>query len=210
MKKVITLIVSLLLIALVTFSSGFINLIPNLVWRIALGVLANLLNGAIAFVAIKITKIEIGLDLKNWKSYLIGFVIAAALCFVIGVVPTFFGVSFAGQHTPFTWFEFIYSLLFFVLIVGPVEELVFRVYVQETFMSFFGKHKWIGIIIASALFGLWHIINGSLLQVLFTFGIGLVFGFAKYLLKNCKYVGVATAHGLYDFSLVLVKFFILH
>ena len=93
--------------------------------------------------------------------------------------------------------------------MGPVEEIVFRVYYQETFCGFFKKNKWIGVIIAAALFGIWHIINGSLFQVLFTFGFGLIFGFAKYFLKNCKYLGLALGHGIYDFLNVIVCMFVI-
>ena len=38
--------------------------------------------------------------------------------------------------------------------------------------------------------------------------IGLVFGFAKYKIKDCGYVGVALAHGLYDFLNTVVRMFI--
>jgi membrane protease YdiL (CAAX protease family) len=89
-----------------------------------------------------------------------------------------------------------------------VEEFVFRVYLQDAFVSFFETHKWIGVVIASFLFGLWHIINGNVVQVFFTFGIGLVFGFAKYKLKDCGYIGVSFGHGLYDFLNILVRMFI--
>ena len=37
------------------------------------------------------------------------------------------------------------------------------------------------------LFGLSHILNGSLLTVVFTFGIGLIFGFAKEYIKDLVY-----------------------
>lgn len=63
----------------------------------------------------------------------------------------------------------------------------------------FSKNRWIGVIIASALFGLWHLINGSFIQVLFTFGIGLVFGLTKEYIKDLHYTGIALSHGLYDF-----------
>lgn len=46
------------------------------------------------------------------------------------------------------------------------------------------------------------------MQVLFTFGIGLVFGFAKYKIKDCKYPGLAFGHGLYDFINTLVRMFV--
>lgn len=66
-------------------------------------------------------------------------------------------------------------------------------------MSFFEKHKWLGVVFASFLFGLLYIINGNVVQALFTFGIGLVFGFAKHKIKDCGYVGVSVGHGSYDF-----------
>ena len=58
------------------------------------------------------------------------------------------------------------------------------------------------------LFGLSHLINGTLMQVVFTFGIGLVFGFAKYKIRDCGYVGVAFGHGLYDFFIEIVRMLI--
>ena len=95
-----------------------------------------------------------------------------------------------------------------MLIIGPVEEFVFRVYLQDMFVSFFKKQKWIGVVVSSFLFGLWHMINGNVIQVLFTFGIGLVFGFAKYKIKDCGYIGVSFGHGLYDFLNTVVRMFV--
>ena len=151
---------------------------------------------------------KIDLDLKNKRQYLIGAAIALALSLAIAVIPALCGFSLVGQHQDFSWFTLIYDLLFYLLIIGPVEEFVFRVYLQDAFTGFFGKQKWLGVVIASFLFGLWHIINGNLVQVFFTFGIGLVFGFAKYKIKDCKYAGLALGHGLYDFLNTIVRFFI--
>lgn len=207
-KKIIVLIVSLSLICLITFS---VRLIPgDIVYalRFALIVLLNLLNGAIALVAIKITGIKIGIELANWKSYLIGLGVALVLSFFIAFLPALLGFSLVGDHVDFTWEHFFLNLFFYMIIVGPVEELIFRVYVQETFIGFFTKYKWVAVIITAALFGFWHLINGGFVQVLFTFGIGAVFGFAKYYIKECKFVGVAFAHGLYDFLNVIVQFFV--
>ena len=102
----------------------------------------------------------------------------------------------------------IYELLFCLLIIGPVEELVFRVYLQDVLLGWFKKQPWLGVVIAAALFGTWHLINGSIVQGSFTFGIGLVFGCAKYKVKGCGYVSVAFGHGLYDFLNTLVRMFI--
>ena len=37
---------------------------------------------------------------------------------------------------------------------------------------------------------------------------GIVFGFSKYKIKDCGYVGVSVGHGLYDFLNTLVRMFI--
>lgn len=209
-KKIIILVVTTILICVFTFLGGLINIhIDNLILRRLFVIFINLLNGATAFVAIKLTGVKIGIELKNFWQYLIGLGIALTLSLFIAFIPAWCGHSLVGVHTNYDIGTLIYAFFFFLLVIGPVEELIFRVYYQETFMSFFSKHKWIGVIIASALFGMWHLINGSPLQVLFTFGIGLVFGFAKYFIKRFKYLGVSFAHGLYDFLNIIVTMFVI-
>lgn len=207
-KKIIVLIVTTILIGVFTFLGGLNPFKDNLILKRLFSVSMNLLNGVTAFIAIKLTNVKIDIELKNFWQYLIGLVIALVLSLGIAFIPAWCGVSLVGAHMNFDLGTLIYAIFLFFLIIGPVEELIFRVYYQETFISFFSKHKWIGVIIASALFGMWHLINGSPLQVLFTFGIGLVFGFAKYFIKRFKYLGVSFAHGLYDFLNIIVTMFV--
>ena len=207
-KNIVILCCSIAMICAVTFSLRFIKYIDTSACKIAFNVGINLLNGFIAWIAMKLAGMKIDIDLKNKRQYLIGAAIALALSVVIAIIPALCGVSLVGNHEDFSWIVLIYDLLFYLLIIGPVEEFVFRVYLQDAFVSFFEKHKWLGVVIASFLFGLWHIINGNVVQVLFTFCIGLVFGFAKYKIKNCGYVGVSVGHGLYDFMCSIVTMFI--
>ena len=207
-KKIIVLIISILLISVITFGCGLFKLI-NIMWlKILLMTLFDLLNCGVALLAMKLTNMKIDFDIKNKKQYFIGIAIALMLSSIIAFIPAILGFSLVGQHTDFSWFTIIYNLLFYFIIIGPVEELIFRVYIQDTFISFFNKNKWIGVVIASFIFGLWHLINGSLVQVLFTFMIGLVFGLSKYLIKDCKYLGLALGHSLYDFLNVIVRIYI--
>ena len=207
-RKIIILVVTTLLIIGVTFLSWPIATLSSVWLKRALAVLLNLTNGAIAFIAIKLTGINIDLDIKNYLQYLIGICIALCLSLGIAFIPAFFGSSIVGSHQAFSWETLLWSFFNFFFVIGPVEELIFRVYYQETFIGFLNKNKWIGVLIAAFMFGWWHIINGSLLQVAFTFGIGLVFGMCKYYIKNCKYLGLALGHGLYDFLNVIVRMFI--
>ena len=92
-----------------------------------------------------------------------------------------------------------------MLIVGPVEELVFRIYYQKVLVTFFKNMRIVAVLLASLIFGLWHWINGSLFQVLFTFGIGFVFGVVKEYVKDMHYPGISLSHGLYDFLNYIVR-----
>ena len=207
-KKIFVLIASTILLIGITFLAWPIATLSNVWLKRILAVLLNLSNGAVAFTAIKLTGIKIDLDIKNYMQYLLGITIALILSLFIAFIPAFFNVSLVGNHQAFSWETILWSFFNFFFIIGPVEELIFRVYYQETFISFLPKFKWIGVLIAAFIFGWWHLINGSLLQVAFTFGIGLIFGMAKYFIKNCKYLGLSLGHGLYDFLNVIVRMFI--
>jgi len=208
-KKIIVLVITTALICVFTFLGGLSASIDNIIVRRLFVIAMNLLNGISAFIAIKLTNVKIGLELKNFWQYLIGLAIASTLSLFIAFIPAWCGYSLVGGHTNYNIGTLLYALFFYMLVIGPVEELIFRVYYQETFISLFKKHKWIGVIIAATLFGVWHLINGSIVQVLFTFGIGLVFGFAKYFIKRFQYLGVSFSHGLYDFLNVIVTMFVI-
>ena len=207
-RNIAVLCVSMFCIIVITFLARFVKNI-NMLWiRIVALVGLNLLNGIVALIAMKLTSMKINIDFKNKRQIFIGAIIAISLSVFIAIIPALCGFSLVGGNTDFSWFTIIYDFLFYMLIIGPVEEFVFRVYLQDMFVSFFKKQKWIGVVVSSFLFGLLHIINGNIIQVLFTFCIGLVFGFAKYKIKDCGYIGVAFGHGLYDFLNTVVRMFV--
>ena len=206
-KNIPILCLSIIIISGITFLGGLTRAFPDYTLRVISLVVLNLSNGAVAFLAMKLCKMKIDIKFQGWQIP-IGMTLALALSLVIAVIPASFGFSLVGGRTEFSLYALIYDLLFYMLIIGPVEEFIFRVYLQDAFVSFFPKRQWIGVIIAAFLFGIWHIINGSLIQALFTFGIGLAFGFTKHKIKDTGYIGVAFAHGLYDFLNTLVRMFI--
>lgn len=206
-KKIITLIVVTLAICLLTFLPSIVPLMGLQGFLFKIFIYINIAGASIA--GMLLTGIKIDFDVKNKWQYLIGLGIALTISFFAAFLPAMLDHSIVGNHQDFAWRVFLLDFVFFVLFVGPVEELAFRVYYQETFCSFFLKHKWIGVIIAAFLFGLWHLINGGLFQVFFTFGFGLIFGFAKYFIKNCKYLGLALGHGVYDFLNIVVCMFVI-
>lgn len=208
-KKVFVLIAAVLLMVVFTFSVRFLKFLPSGGLRIAGLVGLNLLNGTVALVALRLSGLKVCLDFRNWRQYAVGVVLALILSLCIAVIPSFFGLYLVGGGTAFSLTALLYDFFFYLLVIGPVEELMFRVYLQELFMDFLSQKKWLGVVLASLLFGLYHWINGNWVQVIFTFGIGLYFGFAKYKLKNCCYTAVALGHGLYDFLNTVVRMFLI-
>lgn len=213
-KNISILCVSFFSIVAVTFFGSllFQQYVKNInaLWiKIAFVVALNLLNGFIAFVAMKLSKMKIDIDFKNKRQYLIGALLGIIFSLFQNVIPAFLGIWFGGEHIDFSWFALIYDFLFYMLIVGPVEEFIFRVYIQDAIVSLFEKNKWIGVVIASFLFGMLHIFNGGVFNVFIAFGFGLVVGFAKYKIKDCGYLGLALGHGLTDFSYTLCLMFII-
>lgn len=208
-KKVIILITSILL-AVGCLVGGLYAAKIEIVWlRLTLNIICNLLIGLIAYIAIKLSGMKIDFEWKNYKQYLIGILICIILSFCIAWLPALLGYSLVGSKTNFVLWIFFFELLYFFLVIGPVEELFFRVYIQGFFVDLFKKHKWIGVIIASALFGLFHLLGGGWIQVAFTFGFGLVFGFAKQYIKDMHYPGISVCHGLYDFLSYVVRITVL-
>jgi membrane protease YdiL (CAAX protease family) len=101
--------------------------------------------------------------------------------------------------------EILLKTAYFYLLVGPSEELLFRGYIQSRLdeaygrpFRFFGVEWGWGLIVAAALFGLWHVVwtpleAGAWFHGLWTFFAGLVFGYAR-----AKSGGVAAASLLHS------------
>lgn len=211
-QSVIVFVAALLLITGLTFLMWVIPAIPIYAVRLCLNLLIIVAFTAVAVVATIITgqkQVLLPKKEKLWLQILIGIGIAAVLCFFVGVLPILCGTSLVGSHAEPSVSYILISAVQDILFVGVGEEIVFRGYIQNQFTIWLKKCKWLAPLIAAAIFGLWHLINGSLIQVLFTTLIGCVFGYAKYFIKDCSLLSVMIGHGLYDFSLVLLTCFMI-
>ena len=211
-SAVIIFFIALALIVGLTFSLWGIWLIDTYAVRLCLTLLVTAAFAAVAVVAMKLTAQENKLlptKHRLWLQILIGIAFAAVLCLLFGIIPILCGTSIIGSHRDPSAGYLAISAVQDILFVGVCEEIVFRGYVQNQFEIWLKKNKWLSPLIAAVLFGLWHIINGSLIQVLLTTLIGCVFGYCKYFIKDCSLLSVIIAHGLYDFSLVLLTCFMI-
>lgn len=187
----------------------YINLRGDLTTRILNAVYYVLIMG-IAIAGMKLSGMDIkpSFRFKGAKQYIWGVASGFLVLFVITVVPSFFGISIIGGHHTFPIETYIYQFFHYFVFVGPVEEFLFRVYVQETLTEVLPRFKWISVIVAAGLFGLWHIISGSWNQVRFAASLGLFWGLCKYFSKNCTFISTSISHAMYDFGLLFAMQFI--
>ena len=109
-KKVITLVISMLVIACITYIAGSLKEISNFRLRVGLNILFNLLNALVAIIAMKITDIKLDLDFKNKKSYIIGICIGLILILFFGIIPLLFGGNIIGPHSNFSFGLLLYNI----------------------------------------------------------------------------------------------------
>ena len=143
-------------------------------------------------------------NFKKWKQYVIGIILAVPiwLLSLISYTDIFADFSdYARYDGDILWYFFYYFIF-----VALVEEFIYRVYMQGELTVLLGKAKWLAPLLASIVFGFAHIVQGSMEQVIFTFFMGLVLGYAKYFIKDCTFISVIIAHGLYDFWLAVSAF----
>lgn len=212
-EKLIILAVCCAAVTAITFFGGLLLPLVGAIWiRRVLNCVVYAAMAVCALIAMKLSGVGIKqqLDFGSPKPYLWGLAVFAVLSLSFAVIPILCGGSIIGGHYEAPVREIIYYGVFYIVFVGPVEELVFRGYMQELLVDILPKQKWLGAVIAAALFGLWHLVNGSLIQVLFTFVIGLIIGLSKYFIKSCTLISVSLGHGLYDFMnliwrIILIK-----
>ena len=127
-RNICIFVMSVFCIAGVTFLARYVRYIDICQLRTVALFGMNLLNGILALAAMRLMGMKISADFRNGRQYLLGAAMAVVLSLLIAVLPAVCGFSLVGSHVDFSWFTLCYDLLFYLLIIGPVEEFVFRVY----------------------------------------------------------------------------------
>lgn len=90
--------------------------------------------------------------------------------------------------------------LILIVFTGLLEEVIFRGVMQKAFVDSLGQFR--GLLFVSIVFAVLHLGYHSVFDLIFVFGVGLLFGFIT--LRFRSILGVTMAHGLTNFCLYLV------
>jgi len=103
----------------------------------------------------------------------------------------------------------IFYLICNFFCVGFGEEFIFRGYFYQR-IKVATDSEWIGIVLSSILFGLWHYPNGrNIMQVIMTTIIGLIYGIVSHKTKRGTILSTSVAHGLHDAAIVALSYIML-
>lgn len=100
---------------------------------------------------------------------LAGVLIGAAMSLVLTLVPHFAGFGAYvdnGKRYTYLW-QFAYEFLYCIAAVGLVEEFIFRGFIYNKIKKISGNAA-AAVIVSSVLFGLFHILNGNIVQMIMT------------------------------------------
>jgi membrane protease YdiL (CAAX protease family) len=138
---------------------------------------------------------ELGLNRSGfWLSLTCGMVLLAGRWMVVR------SVAWGGRPTQYSLLALAGQTLYYIAVVGLVEELLFRGLVYRAFEEWLNV-RW-AIWGSSIGFMLWHVFGQGLLIGAATFLIGLIFALFRW--RAGGIVGLIALHGLWDLQGVLL------
>ena len=143
-----------------------------------------------------------------FKQIVTGIVLALIMSLLLTVIPILLGFEEMVSSNQYTrlW-QFLYGFGYTIIGVALVEELIFRGYIFHKLLQL-KDNKVFAILLSSGLFGLFHIFNGNLIQVLLTTIIGIIYCILREKIPSCTTLSLIVLHGVYD-ALITVWVFLL-
>lgn len=149
---------------------------------------------------------------EYFKWIFVGIILLLSANFSINMITSIIGVETSSNVLFDVADENPEYILYFIpvmlLLIGPVEELMFRGILQSVLRESYGMN--IGLFIASLVFGLIHIpaagglSQGALVYVLVTFTLGYILGYI-YEYKKSLLIPILI-HGIYN-AILLIGFY---
>lgn len=181
--------------------------IPSAFWSMVVGCMIFMiitLPCLIAYKKVGLYKIEV--DFKNKKQYIYGvlLVIPMILCASISSGESLYDMftSLEDKYVMRESDNFLWLFIYYMFVVALTEEFCYREYIQGELKVLLNKLAFLAPAIAAFCFAYMHIVQGSVGQVRFNVMVGLVLGYARYFIKDCTFISLVIAHGLYDFIAV--------
>ena len=127
-----------------------------------------------------------------------GIVLALLMSAIFTLLPIFLGFREMLGETSYTqlW-QFIFEFVYMIFGVALAEEFIFRGYIFHKILEI-KDSRWFAIIVSSILFGLFHIFQGNLIQVIMTSLLGILFCVLRKKKKNCTLLSLVIVHGMYN------------
>lgn len=138
------------------------------------------------------------------KQILIGLVLGLIFVFFTCFLPILAGLrEWVGSQTVGEAWMFIYYFFYIFFAVALVEEILFRGFLFNVLYDM-RSSKWFAIIVSSVIFGFFHILQGSIIQVIVTTFIGLIFCLAREKIKDCTTLSLIVFHGVNNFMIIFL------
>ncbi|MDL2302189.1 CPBP family intramembrane metalloprotease [Lachnospiraceae bacterium OttesenSCG-928-D06] len=145
---------------------------------------------------------------KKIKQLLYGVLLALLmLCCMVGMVGII-GMPLSSLIIPITDIREVYFQVFYLISVALNEEFFYRGYLLYHIYKV-SDSKIVTIIVTSLVFGMVHyVLDGSIIQLIFTTVVGLLLSYFKLYFTNCTIVSLCVAHYLYLLILTFIRYFL--
>lgn len=199
----------LMLIALVRFNSSVLRTIP-LIWRMVVGIVSYWSIALVPVIILFLRKEKLS-DFGFSRNHIVrqiltGICIAAAFSAIFTVLPHLVGLGAlvsSGENYRHLW-QFVYEFIYSIAAVGLTEEFLFRGFFFEKISRI--SNTAAAVIVSSLMFGLMHIFVGSLVQVIMTSLLGVIFCLCRIKIRDCSTLSLGFAHGIYDALIAVFTF----
>lgn len=136
------------------------------------------------------------------KQVLVGFAIGLVMSIFLSLIPLLQRkqIVMGYRYNYKQFLEFLIEFIYYMIGVSLTEEFLFRGFIYKRLQVVFEKEYFV-VIISSLIFGLFHLVNGNLIQPINTTLIGIFFCLCKLKIKNCTLLSLVIVHGVYNFLL---------
>lgn len=196
------------------FSAVFLG-ISDYIWNMTLWRISYLICPWLAAIPAIINLKMRGVKLRTLfgEHILWQLVVGCAVGTVLAVIWLLFNHFALKREAGMFYFKNVWDALYvfvqYVCMVGPSEELIYRFAIMGSLDELCEKHRWLAPLVSNLLFALYHILHTTWFNVVFAFVFGGVYTLFAYRWKKCGFVMVAAMHGMFDFMIVLIPYFIL-